>query len=376
MAKVGVMSMQRIANYGSFLQAYGLNALLEGMGQETEFVDYHVGRPVMSAGTKPLTPVGRKLRKLREAMGYDATVRQRLQFVLYKKNFAARYHGELGLDREPNYLPKLDVLLIGSDEVFNCIQQNQMVGFSPELFGAGHRAEKLVSYAASFGNTTLEKLEKYGKAKEVAEALQGFDAISVRDRNSGEIVRELSGREPEYHLDPVLIYDFMGKCNRIPDLVQKEKYLILYAYSGRVSPEEAEWIRHYARAKGWKVYAIGGVHRCADRFIDCSPFEVLSYFRHAEEVITDTFHGTIFSIIARRRFVTITRRSIGDSYGNEEKLTDLLERLGLECRQVWDIHKAGDILETEIKYGETEEILQREQRKSQVYLHNITGGKH
>ena len=47
---------------------------------------------------------------------------------------------------------------------------------------------------------------------------------------------------------------------------------------------------------------------------------MLAYFKHAEEVITDTFHGSIFSIITQRKFATIIRKSVGDSYGNEEKL--------------------------------------------------------
>lgn len=73
----------------------------------------------------------------------------------------------LGITDEMNYNPTLDCLVIGSDEVFNCIQKNSNVGYSPELFGKDNRAKKLLTYAASFGNTTLEKLKKYKKADEV-----------------------------------------------------------------------------------------------------------------------------------------------------------------------------------------------------------------
>ena len=48
MRKVGIMSMQRIANYGSFLQAYALKQLIEEVGCNVEFVDYHVGAPVIA----------------------------------------------------------------------------------------------------------------------------------------------------------------------------------------------------------------------------------------------------------------------------------------------------------------------------------------
>ena len=112
----------------------------------------------------------------------------------------------------------------------------------------------------------------------------------MRDANSGSIVEQFTGEEPVYNLDPVLTYDYMNCCDRIPQIEATEKYLILYAYAGRISNEEADWIAEYAKKKNLKVYAIGGIQKCADRFVDCSPFEVLAYFRNAEEVITDTFH--------------------------------------------------------------------------------------
>lgn len=137
-----------------------------------------------------------------------------------------------------NYSPKLDVLVIGSDEVFNCVQNNTNVGFSSELFGVNNnakKAKKVITYAASFGNTTVEKLKKYGVKDEVAGYLQKLDAISVRDANSGRIVKELTGKEPLYNLDPVLAYDFIGKCSDIPANVPEDKYMILYGYDGRFS---------------------------------------------------------------------------------------------------------------------------------------------
>ena len=62
---------------------------------------------------------------------------------------------------------------------------------APELFGAGHQANRLISYAASFGNTTLESLKKYQVADQVAQWLRAFDALSVRDRTGTD--RKRSG---------------------------------------------------------------------------------------------------------------------------------------------------------------------------------------
>ena len=182
------------------------------------------------------------------------------------------------------------------------------------------------------------------------------------------MVKALSGRKVEFNLDPVLAYDFIGKCKLIPKIKSIEKYLILYAYSGRILKEESEWISAYAKQKGLKVYAIGGVQKCADHYIDCSPFEVLSYFLNAEEVITDTFHGTIFSVITKRQFVSIVRKSEGTFYGNEEKLTDLLKRLGLENRAVYNIEDCFAVQKMGINYEKVQTILGEERAKTQVYL--------
>ena len=368
MSKVGIMSMQRIANYGSFLQAYALKQLIEGLGHKVEFVDYHVGAPVIKDNSDNGNKYVRKIEKGLETFRYKAPLSHKLAFIQYKQSFGKKYMPFLGVTDEMNYTPELDCLVIGSDEVFNCIQKNSNVGYSPELFGKDNRAKKLITYAASFGNTTIEKLEKYGKKDEVGELLREFNTLSARDSNTGRIIEHLTGRTPVYHLDPVLAYDYMNCCDQIPDLKPTEKYLVLYAYSGRISDSEADWITAYAKRRKLKVYAIGGIQKCADRFIDCSPFEVLAYFKNAEEVITDTFHGSIFSVITHRRFTTLVRKSVGNSYGNEEKLTDLLERLQLTDRMTVDIADVERINSKTVDYAEVDSILRQQRDYAEKYL--------
>ncbi|MGN8862562.1 polysaccharide pyruvyl transferase family protein [Dorea longicatena] len=374
MKKVGIMSMQRIANYGSFLQAYALKKLIEELDCKVEFVDYHVGRPVIIDNADSKYKFLRKIEKGLETFRFQAPFVHKLSFIRYKQSFAKKYMPLLGVSNEKNYNPTLDCLVIGSDEVFNCIQKNTNVGYSLELFGKDNKAKKLLTYAASFGNTTLEKLEKYKKADEVGELLKKFDELSVRDTNSGDIVEKLTGKTPVYNLDPVLIYDYMKCCDKIPQLKTKEKYLILYAYAGRISNSEANWISAYAKEKKLKIYAIGGIQKCADRFIDCSPFEVLAYFNNAEEVITDTFHGSIFSIITHCTFTTLIRKSMGDSYGNEEKISDLLKRLRLNERMTMKVESVKNINMREIDYVKVDELLNAYRKSAREYLQkNLEG---
>lgn len=368
MGKVGIMSMQRIANYGSFLQAYALKQLIEKTGHNVEFVDYHIGLPVVKDNTDNANKYVRKIEKGFEAFRYKAPLSHKFSYIQYKQSFNKKYLPLLDVTDEMNYNPELDCLVIGSDEVFNCIQKNSNVGYSPELFGKNNRSKKLITYAASFGNTTLEKLDKYEKREEIGNLLRRFDAISVRDTNSGSIVENLTGQTPVYHLDPVLTYDYIHCCDKIPELTVSEKYIVLYAYSGRISDDEADWITAYAEKKKLKVYAIGGIQKCADKFIDCSPFEVFAYFKNAEEIITDTFHGSIFSVITHRLFTTLVRKSVGSSYGNEEKLLDLLKRLSLTDRMTIDIRDAEEINKCKIDYNVIEKLLVEQRNAAADYL--------
>lgn len=365
MSRVGILSMQRIKNYGSFLQAYGLKKIIEELGHEVEFVDYHIEEPVIKNRNYNKND---KVLKVLKTLEGDAPFIQKIQYIIHKKNFGKKYYNILGLSDEPNYSPQLNTLVIGSDEVFNCIQSNKNVGYSLELFGRNNNAKKVITYAASFGNTTVKKLEENNKKEEIAGLLNKINAISVRDENSGKIIKELTNRDVYYHLDPVLAYEYIEKCKQIPDIKVKEKYIIVYAYSNRISKEESKYIKNYAKRNKLKVYAIGGAQKCADKFIDCSPFEVISYFKNAELIITDTFHGSIFSIITHKNFVTLVRKSVGNLYGNEEKLTDLLRKLGLEDRITYNIENIDNILSSNLDYKRIDAIITEQRELSKKYL--------
>lgn len=363
MKKVGIMSMQRIHNYGSFLQAYGLKKIVESLGAKVEFIDYHPGQPIV--GTQERDNLFRRFGKVLQTLKIQAPIKSKISYINYKKNYGRTIFPLLGLKPEKNFnTENLDLLIIGSDEVFNCVQSNPNVGFSKDLFGASSQAKRLVSYAASFGNTTLDKIKKYGKYRLIKSWINNFDALSVRDANSLNIVQALTDKEVNTNLDPVLIYDFI-KYESIPDIDIHYKYLILYGYNGRFSKNECKKIKQFADKNGLKIVCIGGIQHYCDYFINCKPFEVLKYFGNAEYVVTDTFHGTIMSIINHKKFVTIVRNQ---GYGNSEKVTDLLNRLYLNGQKLNNIDNLGNILNRSIDYLKVDKIISNERYKTLNYL--------
>lgn len=342
--RIGIMSMQRITNYGSFLQAYGLKQVVEELsGKEgtVEFVDYQPESPVAhveESVSNRRCLVTRVINML--SPSYRRYRNEQLKIGNTFSEFCDAYQQEflptLGVSDKRNYCPKLDLLIIGSDEVFNCTQPESTVGYSRQLFGKDHNARKLISYAASFGSTSIEKLEKYSIAQEVREMLETFDALSVRDENSSLIVNELCHRTPEKHIDPVLLYNF-PEVDKIE--VKLKDYLVVYAYADRIQKDEAVAIRKFVEQKQKKVVTLGFWMPWADEYVLASPLEVLAYIKHADYVVTDTFHGTVFSIKYQTPFATIIRKS------NQEKLGDLLDTFELQKRQVVDVEDIGKVLE-------------------------------
>lgn len=101
-----------------------------------------------------------------------------------------------------------------------------------------------------------------------------------------------------------------------------------------------------------------------------TPFELLAYFRDAEVIVTDTFHGTIFSIINNRPFVTIIRKSVGNEYGNEEKLGYLLQITGTGSQRLDSLSekKFSETLSYRIDYSNVNKILKQQREEAKKFL--------
>lgn len=349
MKKVGIMSMQRIVNYGSFLQAYGLKKTLENLGYAVQFVDYKYESSVIEVNNN-------YLKKIKNNINFIHFIKKKAFNKRMCESYNKKFLKMIEV-KERNENPAIDYLVIGSDEVFNCLQ-GYPVGYSRELFGKNYENIPVLSYAASFGHTKLEELKKYGIDEEIKELLNHFKSISVRDMNSKYIVESLLGKNTNMHLDPVLIADFPV----IKSDIRFKDYIILYAYTGRLTKREEKYIREFVKKKNKKIISIGFYQKIADYNLIIDPLEMFNYFKCADFVITDTFHGTIFSIRSHSKFCTIIRTS------NRQKLTSLLEKLGQTDRIVNTLDDIESLYNKKMNYKETDLILNNEKKNSINYL--------
>ena len=325
---VGILSMQRVINYGSFLQAFALKQmLLQNGAEEVHFIDIEAGRPLMEYRPRPLSIAERIKRQIRLILkgAFFRNLRDKRFMLRLCKSIVDCYPL---LESDSKKPAQYDLAVIGSDEVFNCCQASSW-GYTLQLYGQIDNAKEVISYAGSFGHTTYDQLISYGLDKEIGSTMRTMKAISVRDQNSFDIVKRLTGIEPQLHLDPVLIYGYSKELEQ-GDVSSKKKYMIVYSYSGRFSDkQEVVAIRSFAKKKKLQLYSIYCRYDWCDKaIIPDTPFEVLRWFKQAEYVATDTFHGTIFSMITRTIFCTFIRES------NTQKLTSLLEGFSLGSRAV------------------------------------------
>lgn len=372
---IGILSMQRVINNGSLLQAYGLKKSIESLGHIVQFVDFKV-----SDGQNEILTWKEKIQNFNSIL-YTLLIsfRNLLKFgpkgiVIaisnhkVRNNFLNNYMLVLNLSKDVNYSPKVDILVFGSDEVFNTVQYVELgKGHAWQLYGADNNASKLVSYAASFGHTTYEGLEKYNMLDKSKELLSKFDSFSVRDKNSYDIIKKLTGREASINIDPVLLYDYEDIEIKKPEI---DNYILVYAYPGRINnKQEVKAIKYFAKKHNKKLVCVNMMQAWCDEFIYAHPFDLLGYFKYADYVVTDTFHGAVISIKYNVPFVQFIRSSKG--YSNNQKVGYLLSMFGLEDRIVYDNEKLEKTMLQPIDYGKVNNILKVEKAKAMDYLNKV-----
>jgi hypothetical protein len=355
--KVGILSMQRVINYGSFLQSYALKETLNSLGHQCFFIDIKPGRQINEDNDQI------KKLNLFTASVFGKYFFKRVRRHFFCKNRTKKFNNEffpvLGIKTDLRYDSNYDAVVIGSDEVFNCTQKSSW-GFAKTLFGEGLDSDNIITYAASCGHTTLENIIQYGIKEEIQVAMSNLNAISVRDDNTKRFSKKLTNKEIHEHIDPTLIYNF---GDLVPQTVTEKDFILVYAYDDRINDKKTiKKIREFAKKEKKRLLSVGVYQSWCDMQILPSPFELLSYFKNADYVVTDTFHGSVLSIKYNKQFATIIRES------NEQKLRYLLKKFNLVNQEVTDVNNLEIILKQKPDYKAVNAIIKIETECAIKYL--------
>lgn len=371
--KIGILTMHRVINYGSFMQAYALKRAVESFGHVVEFRDFapgaprHLGEKTSAAARKSL------LRKLPAKLGQIGKVIEKKRFKAEMESMFDRVVWPLlGTTAARNNSLQADAMLVGSDEVFN-YTQNHAFGYVPCLFGHGIDAPIIASYAASAGYATYQDVLDDGMRDELATGLRRFTQISVRDDNTRQLVEGCLDRSVDMVIDPTLIHDFAPE---LPvSIPVKPGYVLVYAYEGRMdAPDEVAAVQAFARRHGLRTVSAGGFQPWCDENVVLEPFALLQLFAGASHVVTDTFHGSIFAMKASRRFATLIRTA--NAWGsNANKVGFLLHQFGMQSRIIGDMARLTEVLEVEPPYAEYANRLAPLQAQSIGFLRKALGAR-
>lgn len=350
--KIGILTQPLTTNYGGILQNYALQTVLKRMGNEVWTIDHY-----KYTWLDWLDHAWRVL--AHKMLGHDVKFGQ----TPPKKKAIAKYLRRFVLQHISittpcaKYLEKkivkkygFDAIVVGSDQVWRPVYNKHIdkMFLSP----CQNMDIKRIAYAVSFGSDKWELTPK--QTKICTPLAQKFDTVSVREASGVALCRNYLNVDATHVLDPTLLLtakDYMHLCSEIPF---KEPFV--FAYILEPNEEKFTEIKTFAQNKGLP-YLIRSAGSLIQK--DASIEKWLSQFRDAAFVITDSFHGTVFSIIFEKDFYVYANLSRGTS-----RFDSLLGLLDLKNRVV-----DGHISEKEkIDWGKVNDSIALERSMSLDFI--------
>ena len=360
--KVSLVTLHRLFNYGSVLQAYATQRIFEDAGCEVEIVDY-----ITEQRTARRLLLGKgAFFRLNNAKRIVRLPFKAMSFLIKKHRFGKFLNKNCNLTKH-KYVkaediiqdpPKADIYVTGSDQVWNS-QYNEGVdkGFFLEYAPDN---KKCIAFVSSFGKKELDSNEK----DMTKEYLRKYSMISVREDSAAEILNDL-GYSSECLIDPTLQID-QSEWKKIasPRLI-KEKYLILMLLYNEDNGA-TDYARRIADEKGLKLIKISWElrkHKKVDKLMTHrTPADFLSLFANADFVVTNSFHGLAFSINFNRNFIVVPRNEFNS------RIESLLRLTGLESRLVFSEKEALGAAGKNIDYNSVNSILEDERKRAKKFI--------
>ncbi len=354
--KIRIITHHAVHNHGAVLQLYALSKVLSKYDKTVCALDYKKNYDFMDEHADRKYNISLKsipyyLQYLAEkGLGrtwFNVNKRRILEEFKQENKLVGGYY---------SYEQDLDAVFIGSDEVFSIEP-----GLNPFFWGMGVPSKYAFAYAGCFGPTDMDFIKEKKAENYIKAGINTLDGITVRDKNSHDIIKELSGASVEQVCDPVILYDFEEE-KKLFNKMTTQKYLLVYAYDERMNDEE-EWkhIKSYASKNDLKIYTVGFYHKWCDKSINATPLELLQWIRGAECVVTDTFHGTVMSMVMNVPFATKIR-------GNRHKLGYLLEEYNLLDREIVDFANLSEIFEKQIDYTAINAVIRQKREQGLAFI--------
>lgn len=361
--KIGIITLCGYHNYGNRLQNYALQSVLEKLGFSVLTIKNITIQQKSSLFERVYRNRGNFLNlvyaKYHNRKNKKLHNERTQRFFEFSKKYIEETDYTISELSIPDDLSeKFDFFVTGSDQVWNP-ELNR--GSSVEFLQFAP-SEKRISYAASFG---VSKIPEHVKT-DFKERLNQMAHISVREEAGARIVKELTGRDAEVLIDPTMLLDKEEWISiaKAPAFKPKKNYLLTY-FLGDGSKEYKQWINHIS--KTFDLEVINLLDPDAKDAYLTDPGEFIDLINNAALMCTDSFHGSVFSILMHTDFMVFDRIEKNEATMGS-RIDTLLNMFELTSRKWHKDIKDDDVFNT--SFTHVDEILNVERQKAMKYLKN------
>ena len=382
MKKIGLVVCYHIKNYGSVLQSYATEKIVEKEGLHYECINYKKKKTFLFLLKNLLRCFNLTLLKTKLLI-----IKKRLYVKFFNKNLESKFKNRnkifdnfveqnfklslpyYGYSELKKGMVHYDGILLGSDQVWNPMNLGSnyyTLNFAPENMPK-------ITYAASFG---VSKIPKY-QIKKTKEYLKRIQFISVREQAGQKIIKELISRDVPVVLDPTLMLTIEEwKSIYDKNRLVKEKYIVCYFLGNNAI--HREWANKVKEKTGYKIVVLPHMDQIVKidfkfgdiQYFEAGPKEFLNLIENAEMICTDSFHGTVFSILNNKKFLVFNRYMSTKKGSTNSRISSLLNLLKLENRLYSGNGEIYEIMEKAIDYDEVKKQLEILRKESKRYLDN------
>ncbi len=375
MKKIGIVTIVDYHNYGNRLQNYAVQKYIESFGFQAETVRIlqirkkeSFSERIARISSLPPKQIVKKL--LRFSINHFLLIltsgKRKVEKLLSDKRvdnfkkFVRQYINETDFSISDTNIPDnldelFDYYIVGSDQVWNpsYLSKLYFLPFAPK--------EKKIAFSASFG---VSKIPEH-MAELYKKHLADFPFISVREYEGADLVRRLIGREVPVLVDPTMLFDAKDwmEIAKTPQKVPNKDYILTY-FLGNKSKEMRDFLSYLQRYCNLDIVKLNDLKDPTKYVI--SPSEFIFYFANSKIVLTDSFHGVVFSILFKKPFIVFRRMGTIDMYS---RIASLLRTFNLTDRAA-EVMLKNPRNVFDVDFSSTDKILEQERQKAKEFLMN------
>ncbi|WP_417371873.1 polysaccharide pyruvyl transferase family protein [Gelidibacter japonicus] len=375
--KIGILTQPLHDNYGGLLQAYALKEVLGQLQHEVIIINRQ-SRPskvrALASIIKSLI-IGRQIKlnpKLKLTSKQKSIISRNT--LLFREKYIPNLTHLITSDKGMLELNKMgfDAYVVGSDQCWRPLYSSKISNYFLD-FAENQENIKRIAYAASFGVSDWEFNEV--DSRRCSELAKKFDAISVREDSGVDLVKKHLGTNAVHVIDPTMLLPKEHYVQLAKEEGQFESKGNLKVYVLDKTSEKQNFIDSIEGKLGLKQFEVLPNKRLEldkikdiEDFVFPNPAKWLRGFQDAKFVVTDSFHGTVFSILFRVPFIALGNKSRGMA-----RFESLLKMFELEDRLVTDItsFNVDKMIDREINWDDVHSILEKEKEKALNFLTNI-----